>query len=103
MSRTDGRPLPRLKRAMVDAVGPTSNRPLAGVRVIETAGVAQLAPAPRFSRLPPAVRRPPSAHPAAVLADRGIDRAEIERHAGADAISHDKEATWTSTTTSTTR
>lgn len=52
-------------------------------------GVAQPAPAPRFSRTPPSIRRPPPSpgeHTASVLVDFGFDDAEIEAFQEAGAI-----------------
>jgi len=52
---------------------------------VEIDGVVQPAPAPRFSRTPPQVQRPPAGrgeHGAAVLADFGFGNAEIERLRG---------------------
>jgi alpha-methylacyl-CoA racemase len=49
---------------------------------VEVAGVAQPAPAPRFSRTPATVQRPPSRPAAdsdAVLTDWGFSSAEIAR------------------------
>src|SRR4029079_11927153 len=57
---------------------------------VEVGGAVQPAPAPRFSRTPGAVRRPPSepgADTACALRDWGVERAEIERLAAAGAIS----------------
>jgi len=57
---------------------------------VEIDGVVQPAPAPRYSRTPGAVRSPPSepgADTATALADWGLDRSEIDRLAGAGAIS----------------
>jgi alpha-methylacyl-CoA racemase len=56
---------------------------------VELDGVVQPAPAPRFSRTPGAVRRPPSepgADTASALAGWGLEPAEIDRLAAAGAI-----------------
>jgi alpha-methylacyl-CoA racemase len=49
---------------------------------VEDGGVVQPAPAPRFSRTPAAIRRPPpwpGEHTAEALADWGLPAAEIDR------------------------
>ena len=56
---------------------------------VEIAGVVQPAPAPRFSRTPGSIERPPPAagqHSAEVLADWGFEQADIERLVAAGAI-----------------
>jgi alpha-methylacyl-CoA racemase len=56
---------------------------------VEFAGVVQPAPAPRFSRTPGAVERPPphaGQHTAEVLADWGFEPAEIDRLIASGAI-----------------
>jgi alpha-methylacyl-CoA racemase len=55
----------------------------------EVAGVVQPAPAPRFSRTPGTIERPPphaGEHTAEVLADWGFDRAEVDRLTAGGAI-----------------
>jgi alpha-methylacyl-CoA racemase len=56
---------------------------------VECAGVAQPAPAPRFSRTRPALRRPPPAvgeHTDEILREHGLDAGEIARLRAAGAI-----------------
>jgi alpha-methylacyl-CoA racemase len=65
---------------MAEARGHPHNR--ARGTFVEVAGVGQPAPAPRFSRTPAEIQRPPSAPAAdtdAVLADWGFSSAEIAR------------------------
>jgi alpha-methylacyl-CoA racemase len=56
----------------------------------EVAGVTQAAPAPRFSRTPGAIRRPPphpGQHTDEALADWGFDAGEVAKLREAGAIS----------------
>lgn len=62
---------------------------------VEVAGVVQPAPAPRFSRTPAAVERPPphaGQHTNEVLVDWGFDQSEIDRLVAVGAISAAPEA-----------
>ena len=78
-----------------DYVPPSGGRyfanltPITGQVFTEVAGVTQPAPAPRFSRTPGEISRPPSA-PAAdtdeALADWGVSEAEVAKLRSAGAV-----------------